>query len=216
MPKIQSLIRISGTALLAATILYFIVLGTHGSDYETGRMLLPIWKTAHIAEGLLYLLLTLGVVGLYLCQAEQTGILGLVGFVLALLGCAFVVNQSLTYHAFLLAFMQNHYSTLLSPAQWYSADGPLGAEFSYISRSYVVAIVGLGLMGISIARARVLPRWAGLLLAAGQVTSLINFFAPETLLRVLFPITAAGFLAIAVSYGWLGFVLTTSRGLRTQ
>ena len=216
MSKIQSLIRISGMALLVATVLYFIVLATHGSDYETGRMLLPIWKTAHIAEGLLYLFLTLGLVGLYLSQAEQAGLLGLVGFVFALLGCAFVVNQSLTYHAFLLTFMQNHYSTLLSPAQWYAADGPLGAEFSYISRSYVFAIVGLGLIGVSTAHAHVLPRWAGILLAAGQAASLINFFAPKNLLGILFPLAVAGFLAIAVSYGWLGFVLTTGRGLQMK
>lgn len=214
MSRIQTLVRVSGVSLLVATILYFFVLGTHGSDYEVGRMLLPIWKTAHIAEGLLYLFLTLGVVGIYLVQSEQAGTLGLVGFVLALLGCAFIVNQSITYHAHLLAFMQKQHSTILSPAQWYSSNGPLGAEFSYISRSYVVGIAGLGLLGLSTARARVLPRVPGILLAAGQAASLINFFAPACLLDVLFPVAALGFLAIAISYGWFGFVLTTGRGVK--
>ena len=215
MSKIQLLIKVCGFAFLAVVPLYIIDLAAHGSDYEVGRMLTSQWKLAHQAEGAFYLLLTLAVVGLYLCQAEKVGTLGLIGFVLALMGCAFVVNLGGLYHAYLLPYMQSQYPTVLSPAQWYSADGPLGAEVSYVSESFIAAIVGLFLTGITTARAGVLPRWAGILLAFGQATSLINFFAPQSLLNILFPLAAIGFIAIAISYGWLGFALTTGKGMKS-
>lgn len=215
MSKIQPLIRVCGIALLLVTPLYIVDLATHGSDYEVGRMMTSQWKLAHQAEGAFYLLLTLAVVGLYLCQAEKVGTLGLVGFVLALMGCAFVVNLGGLYHAYLLPYMQSQYPTVLSPAQWYAPNGPLGAEISYVSESFIAAIVGLFLMGFTTARAGVLPRWAGILLAFGQATSLINFFAPLSLLKVLFPLAAIGFIAIAISYGSLGYVLATGRGMKS-
>ena len=76
-----------------------------------------------------------------------------------------------------------------------------------VSRLYLAALAGLGLLGAATVRAAVLPRWPALLLAAGQAISLGYGLAPDTWQPTLFPLSVAGYLAILVSYAWFGLVL---------
>lgn len=204
---INNLIRSSGIALILTSIFYFADIALHPDNAKVNAMLDPGWKPAHIVEGLAYLFLVLGLVGFYLRQAEEVGKLGLVGFILALFGATFTMNEGLVYHAYLLPFMATHYPTPLSPNEWYAATGPVGPELAYIIQFHNLAQVGQIMLGIATVRAGIFSRWPAWLLTFGQAVLVVYLIAPDNIDTLLFPVLAIGVLGIGVSYAWFGYAL---------
>jgi hypothetical protein len=130
---------------------------------------------------LLAVLVQLGLVGLYAPRARATGVLGLMGFILASAGIQLTMGSS-----FVFAFAR--------PVVWPWEDP------EYFERTVgALAIFGLSfvlgwaLLGVAALRARVYPRAAVMLLIAGALILLI----PLPLSDLIF----AGAVA------WLGYVL---------
>jgi hypothetical protein len=138
-----------------------------------------------------------GQIGLYRAQAERTGALGLVGFILGISGTALVV-AALVADAFVLPVLAANPAgqALLDPA------GPLfGGALGLIFLLMAVTF-GLGsiLLGFATARAGVLPRWAGALILAGG--PLLGFTPP---LPTYVGITGA--LLLGAGYLWAGYAI---------
>lgn len=203
---LNRLIQLSGLALLVASPLYLADAIFHPLDSVPGAMFDPIWTPIHVIEGVAYLLIVLGLVGLYVAQAERAGALGLVGFVLALFGAAFIVNEGWMYHAYLLPYMASQHPEVLSPSQWYSSDGPLGAAAG-VAQFHYLAQIGQLLLCIATLRARLLPRWPAMLLGFGQAMFLVYLITPDAVDMLLFPLLVVGVFGVGVSYAWLGWAL---------
>ena len=139
---------------------------------------------------LLYListaLLLLGLVGFYTSQSQAAGILGLVGFLVAFLGTVLLAG-ALWFELF------------ITPALATEAPGLLEAELGLpgFILMLLFGAVGWVLFGVATLRARVYPRWAGVLLIVGGV---IAFF-PLPLVGIIFSVTVA----------YLGFLLFTGQ-----
>ena len=137
------------------------------------------------------LLLLLGLVGLYAGQAEEAGILGLAGFLIAFAG-----------------------TTLFSGTVWFelfitpslAAEAPELAEAELGLAGFVVSflsvILGWLLFGAATLRACVYPRPAAILLIVGAVVS----FAPVPLSGIV----------LSVAVAWLGFVLFAGEGASAE
>ena len=137
------------------------------------------------------LLLLLGLVGLYAGQAEEAGILGLAGFLIAFAG-----------------------TTLFSGTVWFelfitpslAAEAPELAEAELGLAGFVVSflsvILGWLLFGAATLRACVCPRPAAILLIVGAVVS----FAPVPLSGIV----------LSVAVAWLGFVLFAGEGASAE
>ncbi len=140
---------------------------------------------------LLYLLsgalLLLGLVGLYTSQSEETGILGLIGFLAAFFGTVLLAG-ALWFELF------------ITPALAAEAPGLAQAELGLAGfiLVFLFGAVGWVLFGIATLRARVYPRWAAVLLIVGGVVA-------------FFPVPLAGII-FSVAIAWLGFILFTGRG----
>lgn len=134
------------------------------------------------------MLLLLGLVGLYISQAEAAGVLGLVGFLTAFLGTAFLVG-ALWFELF------------ITPALAVEAPGLAEAELGIAGFILVFLLSALGwvLFGVATLRARVYPRWAAVLLIVGGLVA----FVPVPLSGVVFSAAVA----------WMGFILFTRSGV---
>jgi hypothetical protein len=136
-------------------------------------------------------LLLLGLIGLYVNQSEEAGVLGLAGFLTAFLGTALLVG-ALWFELF------------ITPALAVEASGLAEAELGLLGFILVFLLSALGwiLFGVATLRARVYPRWAAVLLIVGGLVA----FVPVPLAGVVF----------SAAIAWMGFILFSGRGIPTE
>lgn len=136
-------------------------------------------------------LLLLGLVGLYVSQSEETGVLGLVGFLGAFLGTVLLAG-TLWFELFITPALAVENAGL--------AEAELGLAGFILA--FLLVILGWLLFGVATLRARIYPRWAAILLIVGVVLS-------------FFPIPLSG-VVFSVAVAWMGFTLFTRRGATAE
>jgi hypothetical protein len=202
----SSLMRWAGLSALLAGLCYLFVGIFHPANVPAS-VTTTRWEIVHILACAMSFFGLLGLAGLYARQATRAGWLGLAGYVLLSLWFVVVMGFS-----FVEAFILPHVATAspgLVQAWMGMFNGPagtfnLGALPTIWTLSAPVYILGGVLFGIATFRARVLPRWAGALLAASTLlapaaAALPNASQP----KIAIP---AG-LALA----WLGYALWSER-----
>jgi hypothetical protein len=195
-----ALCLISGGGLLAYWFLYVIFMPYR--ELSTTLSILALnkhWTWINIlgvtgsAAGLLAL------PGLYLRQAEETGSLGLWGFLIALLGSALLLGPML-WDTILWAPLAKHDPSVLD------FDGPIYKSPAFVPFFISAGLLwatGMAMFGAATYRAEELPRWGGLLIAVGApLFGLGSLVGP---LQV-YPRTA-GIVAFAVGIAWMGLGL---------
>jgi hypothetical protein len=141
----------------------------------------------------LAMLLLVALVGLYASQAEAAGVLGSVGFLVALIGTALFVGMTWD-------------GVFLFPALAQAAPAFMEADLSFLEKVGGVLSLGLLVIGwlvfaVSTLRARIYPRTAAVLLLIGIVVGAI----PLPLTTIVF----------GVALAWMGVFLLTRIGAAT-
>jgi hypothetical protein len=150
----------------------------------------------HVLILIAYLLSLVGLVGLYARQAEKAGILGLIAFLLTFLCIAprFAWNW---IEAFIWPILAQAAPRLLDHPE---LAPPALNVFGTVDFSSVLLLsVGVLLFGIASLRARVLPRWAAVLVIVGAVLDLVSIFV-----GVDFPFAAA---VSGPGLAWMGYAV---------
>jgi hypothetical protein len=195
------LIQWSGVALVIAGILWAVTSAVHPNNGDPNATRSRLWAPVLGGHALSFLLLVLGFVGLHVRQAESAGVIGLIGFILALLGSAltFAIDVNM---AFLLPPLNAQQPVPLPVTGLVGPSGPL-RWLSLLTMTHVIFFVPGGLLtGIAVVRAGVLPAWAGWLLVIGTVVSNAGaFYGPLFILRKIGGVLFGGGLA------WLGAAL---------
>jgi len=198
--------RATGFAAIAAGLLYGAIQFVHPVE-EVANVTGSTWAIVHyltIAMGVLGLA---GITGMYLKQVKETGLLGLSGFLLLGLFYLTVIANSFV-EAFVLpplAEQAPHIATdILGIFGGAAADGSLGPLEGISTFAFAVYLAGGLTFGLAVFRARILARWAGILLAAGSVA---------TVLLPLFPHAVGRFAAlpVGIAVAWLGYSLISTR-----
>jgi hypothetical protein len=181
-----------GLASIAAGVLLLLGhLANLGGDLDYGTVLgSSLVLAAHM-------LLVFALIAIYAVQAEQGDILNSLGMVLGVLG-----------------------TTLNCAAIFVEIAGAGGLEVRAVLTSGLTAplvllgglafLVGLILLGVAIMRAGVFPRWAGLLLIAGDIVFAAGTFAGTAAPMVYL----AGAALTCAAFVWLGVALL--QGLAAQ
>lgn len=123
-----------------------------------------------------------GITGVYLRQVKQTGVLGLLGYLL--LGAAFLAMTCIEVMGVValpvLAHSDPYYvSDILAVANGGTATGDLGL-FPILNTGVGLALVSGGLLfGIAVFRAHVITRWPAALLAVAVVATLAIHLLPQ-------------------------------------
>ena len=186
------LVRVGGVAAILAGVLLVLGALLNWLAVESAT------SATYVVQSVVFLLadalLLVGLVGLYTRLAEATGgLLGLVGFLLALVGTAMVMGV-LWAQTFTVPALAQVAPTVLE-------DPPALVNFGFI---FSFALSGLGwiLFGFEAYRAQVYPRAAVILLIFGTLLDIppLPFVGP----------------VFAVAVAWLGFALLTGRGTSAE
>jgi hypothetical protein len=203
-----SLIRWSGGALALAGIFQAIGTTLHPDDTAAAFYFSNIrWAPAHVALALSFLLAIFGLMGLYVRQRDEVGLLGLAGFVLAVAGCALLVGITLAEAFLLPVIAANQPPKPL--ADWLDPLGPLAGAVAVSLVSLLCYNAGFVTLGMATEHAGILPRRVGFLLAIATILSNGEFFGP-----VGFAIYVGGGILFGALLAWLGVALAMT-GRRT-
>jgi len=175
----STLFRLSGAALVLGGALGAAGQLLHPADPEGPAMLAAYAQASQPIHLMLFfavMLVLLGLPGVYARQSEQTGLLGLVGFLLLFFGVPLVdLIHSVVDFAILPAVVEQ------APDQAMSVVLAAFEDPSWaILQMLGFPLLGLGVIvfGIATIRARVFPRWSGWVLVAVPIVGIISRFLP--------------------------------------
>lgn len=140
------------------------------------------WMTVGLLTTAFAVLGLVGVTGIYLRQNEETGILGLVGYLA--LGFFFLITVAFTFAEALVlplvvgeapSFVENFNGIFNGEG----TDGSLGALESIGTVAGLLYLGGGLLFGIALLRAKILWSWAAILLIAGAVIAPFAALVPH-------------------------------------
>jgi hypothetical protein len=200
----SNLIRAAGLAAMASGILFIVIQAIHPLDVLSS-VTTARWAIVHYLSIAMDILGLLGLAGLYARQVEKSGWLGLAGYLLFSLFWA----SSLGFH-----FIEVFITPLLATNAPKLAEGLLGIVNGAPSEinlgalpavNTLAGIVGYALGGLLFAiamfRARILPRWASVLLA---VSIVLPFFTHSL---VQHPYDRIFAVPVGLAIAWLGYAL---------
>ncbi len=144
-----------------------------------------------------FLLIAIGFPGGYLRQAARAGRLGFVGFVLLSLGLLLGGVGLGAVLTIILPYLAQSAPKLLT------GDPPPALLLLIIGSTLLWAVGGI-LLGIASIRARVFPRWVGILLLASGIISIIGIPLPPQLSNIVEP---AGEAVLFLAFAWFGYAL---------
>jgi hypothetical protein len=190
-----------GLALIAAAVLMVVATLLHPSR-ETATTIIasePRLVAAHVAYTVAWLLVLLGLPGLYAAQRGQMGPLGLVGFLTAFSGTYLIAVTG--NFGFLAPVLAKHSPAVLDSISQYSPVVIINGLAA------ILFMIGYVLFGIAMIRTVTLPRWCGVLVAVGAPAHLLGFGIAQLVTTAAWPIAILGSVCLGVGLGWAGYRL---------
>ena len=190
-----------GIALIAAGVLMVVATVLHPSR-ETATTIVasePRLVAAHVVSTVAWLLVLLGLPGLYAAQRGRMGRLGLVGFLTAFAG------------TYLIAVTGNF--GFLAPVLAKQSPAVLDSINQYMpvviinGLAAILFMIGYVLFGVARIRTATLPRWAGVLVAVGAPAHLLGFGIAQLVSTAAWPIAILGSVCLGAGLGWAGYRL---------
>ena len=211
------LTRASGAAAAAAGAIFIGVQIKHphldATTIQTTEM--AVRDTVKVVMAALALV---GIAGMYLSQVRRNGVLGLVGYLVLSAGYLLVMGT-----AFVAAFVMPEVASIdptyahhvidVTTGRTSSAD--IGALQVVIQVQNFAYLAGGLLFGIALYRARVLARWATVLLAIGGVITIALSLMPDAFYRLLAFPNGIAMIGLGVSL-WLSQRSTTRDAVETS
>lgn len=189
-----TLTRAAGLAAVAGGLLFIGVQINH-PHLDTAFVATTEYAVRETMKILFAALSLAGITGMYLRQVKQTGVLGLLGYLLfsagllLLLGIQVVAVGALPS---LAGTAPGFVNDVFAVATGGHATGDIGLLQTISTISGITFIVGGLLFGIALFRADVLARWAAALLAAGTLASAAFPLLPQINFRLFaIPIAVA-------------------------
>jgi hypothetical protein len=199
------LIRASGLSAVAAGLLFLGVQINHpqlDADFVTTTE----WSVRQSMKVLMSGLSLAGITGMYLRQVKQSGVLGLLGYVV--LGIGYLIMMSVEVIGLVVLPAVAHTSTgyvnnVLAAATGGHPNGDIGLMQPLTLVAGLTYMLGGLIFGIALFRAKVLARWAAAVLAAGTISSILIPFLPQINERLFALPTGVALIGLGFSL-WRG------------
>jgi hypothetical protein len=195
------LLRWCGLALAAAGVLMAVATLLHPS-HETATTIIPSevrLVATHATYTLSWLLVLLGLPGLYAAQRGRMGWLGFAGFLIAFLGTYLIAVTG--NFGFLAPVLAKDAPAVIDTISQYPPVVGINALAA------IAFMIGYVLFGIAMIRTAGLPRLAGILVALGAPAHLIGFGVAQLVTPVLWPIAIVGAVSLGAGLAWPGYLL---------
>jgi hypothetical protein len=196
-----TLTRAAGLSAAAAGLLFIGIQIKH-PHLDVAFVTTTEWKVRQGMKVLMAVLSLTGITGMYLRQVKQTGVLGLVGYVL--FGAGYLVMTSIEVAGAVvlpsIAHAAPGYVTdVLAVATGGHPAGDIGLMQPLIMANAVGYLGGGLVFGIALFRANVLARWAAALLAVGTVVTAAIPMLPQVNERVFAVPTGIALIGLGYS-----------------
>lgn len=205
-PTASNLIRWAGLSAVAAGIIFAGIQPIHPPDV-VASVTTNAWAIiTPLKTGMAFLFLV-GIAGLYARQVGKAGWLGLTGFLMLsvswAMNLAFIFAEAFIFPP-LAASNPEFVDGLLAVVSGRTSTVDLGALPALFGAVGILYMLGGLLFGIATVRARVLPRWGGILLATASALTPLAALLPHHIQRF-----AA--VPVGLSLAWLGYTLWAER-----
>jgi hypothetical protein len=182
-----TLIRAAGVAAITAGLIFIGVQINHSHADITS-----ITTTEMAVRGTLKVLMTMlalvGITGMYLRQVKQSGVLGLLGYLVFGAGYLLIMSTTLISAYVLPSLVDTdpgYVTDVLAAATGGTAQGDIGLLGTVFQVQGIAYLAGGLVFGVALFRARVLTRWAAVLLAVGGLVSVLLTVMPDAFYRFL-------------------------------
>jgi hypothetical protein len=183
----SALTRLAGVAAVTAGLIFIGVQVNHPHlDAETITTTEVVIRSS--LKVLMAALALVGITGMYLRQVKESGLLGLVGYLLFAGGYLLMVGTVFTSALVLPAIADtnpDYVNDAIAAATGGSPNGDIGLWATVMQLQGVSYLAGGLLFGIALYRARVLIRWAAALLAVGGLIIAAQSVVPDPFYRLL-------------------------------
>lgn len=206
----SKLIRWSGLSAMAAGIIFAGIQPIHPPD-----VIASVTTNAFIIitsfKAIMSLFGIFGIAGLYARQVEETGWMGLAGYLLLTIFYAVQMCYSFaepTILPLLVPVAPTFVTSVMQMASQSPTDMNLGAFAAVFSFLPILYLLGLLLFGIAMFRARILSRWAaGLLALSGPIAVVLSLLGH--------PLDRLAAVPMGIALAWLGYALFFERQERS-
>lgn len=206
----SNLIRWSGLSAMAAGIIFAGIQPIHPPD-----VIASVTTNAFIIitsfKAIMSLFGIFGIAGLYARQVEETGWMGLAGYLLLTIFYAVQMCYSFaepTILPLLVPVAPTFVTSVMQMASQSPTDMNLGAFATVFSFLPILYLLGLLLFGIAMFRARILSRWAaGLLALSGPIAVVLSLLGH--------PLDRLAAVPMGIALAWLGYALFFERRERS-
>lgn len=203
----SGLIRFAGLSAIVAGILFIVIQIIHPVDILSS-VTTARWAIVHYLGSVMCLLGLIGITGIYARQLEETGWIGLIGYLLISLFYAITFGFQFV-EAFISPLLMTEaprfVESLLALAGGRYVEMNLGALATAYTLNGVLYITGPLLFGIATFRAGILPRVAaGLFASTGPISAIVVSLVPH-------PFDRLAAVPLGLSFAWLGYVLLSER-----
>jgi hypothetical protein len=195
------LTRAAGICAAAAGLIFIAVQIQH-PPMNVASVTTNDWLVRSIAKVVMAALALVGITGLYLRQARQTRVLGLVGYVV--LGAGYLLMLSTeVIAAFVLPGLAHsspgYVNNVVVAAFGGTPAHSIGGMQTLFVLSGLAYLVGGLLFGIALFRARIVARWAAALLAVGTVATVALKVLPQSFNRPMAIPTGVALIGLGIS-----------------
>jgi hypothetical protein len=197
----SKLTRAAGLCALIAGVLFLLPQFIHPED-KVAEVTTTMWAVAHLVNTTMAILAIVGLTGLYLRQVRETGVLGLIGFLLLAIGFLTIAIGAFAEAVILPqiadaapGYVSDFLATFVGDSVKGEVGG-LGLVNAIASGGYLLG--GL-VFGIALYRAGIVARWAALLLSIGAVASLLAGVLPDSVMRTATFPTAIAMIGLGYS-----------------
>lgn len=203
----SALMRLAGVSAVMAG-LCFIIIGMFHPENIPSSVTTTTWVNVHIAATALGFFGLFGMAGLYARQVEKSGWLGLTGFILLSIWFVLITGFSFV-EAFILPNLAAESPAFVESLLGMLTGVPSTVDLGVLPMLWNVSgpmyILGPLLFGIATFRARVLPRFAGGLLAIGAILIPVGAMVPPNLQPKI------AMIPVGLAMAWLGYALFSER-----
>lgn len=196
-----TLFKAAGVAAVAAGLIFIGVQINH-PHADVANVTTTEWAVRNSLKILMAALVLAGITGMYLRQVRQIGVLGLVGYVVFSVGYLSILSSTFV-SAYVLpslaATNPGYVNDVLAAATNGTAQGDIGLLGPVLQLQGIAYLAGGLIFGIALFRARVLARWAAVLLAVSGLASAGLAVLPDAFYRLLAFPNAIAMIALGYS-----------------
>ena len=198
-PSLAALLRWSGMALIVGGLLAVVATALHPSRETTASILQtePRLVAAHVLFTVAYLLVLLGLPGLYGAESTRMGRLGLSGFLLAFMGTTLIAVSG--DFGFIAPVLAAESSELIDAVNRYPPVVTVNAV------AFATFVVGFVIFGIAMTKTATLIRLSGILVAVGAPLQVFGFATAQVFSSALWTIAVLGSAALGGGLAWAGY-----------